>query len=227
MAATAPAFCGVNSNDAVVDRARSKNSAIAGDDMSDSIGSPSDAGGSASGASAYSRSAAILSGVLLVVTIRRLGHRSTSRATSGAADTTCSRLSRSRSALPSPISETMPSPSVRSSASLTSSAAARAAMKPSGVATAASGTNATRSRYSGASARPTSPNILVFPTPPGPVIVTTRRSLASPTIDWRSAARPTRDVTGWGMFPGRPANRSPLPSSVRSSGTTMPSAATA
>ena len=42
--------------------------------------------GSSSGASGYSRSAAILSGVLLVVTIRSAGQRSTSAATSGAAD---------------------------------------------------------------------------------------------------------------------------------------------
>ena len=95
-------------------------------------------GGSSSGASGYSRSAAIRSGVRLVVTIRSSGQRSTSRPTSGAAATTCSRLSRSRSAFLSPISATTPSPSVRSSASFTSSASARAGTKPAGSVTSAS-----------------------------------------------------------------------------------------
>ena len=61
-------------------------------------------------------------GVLLVATMRSSGQRSTNTATSGAADTICSRLSSSRSAFLSPIRATTPSPSVRPSASLTSSA---------------------------------------------------------------------------------------------------------
>ena len=163
-AATASSFSGVSSNEPLVDLARSTKSAIAG--------------GSSSGASAYSRSAAILSGVLLVVTIRSSGQRSIRPATSGAAATTCSRLSRSRSAFLSPISATMPSPSVRSSASFTSSASARAGRNCAGSVTSASATNATPSRNSGASSRPSSTTIRVFPTPPGPVIVTTRCSRA-------------------------------------------------
>ena len=58
--------------------------------------------------SGYSRSAEILSGVRLVVTIRSSAQRSTSRATSGAAATICSRLSSSSSAFRSPISAGYP-----------------------------------------------------------------------------------------------------------------------
>ena len=195
--------------------------------MSASAVTGPDVGGSASGASEYSRSAAIRNGVRLVVTIRSLGQRSTSRATSGAASTTCSRLSRSRSAFLSPMRETTPSPSVRSSASLTSSAAARAGRNASGSVTSASGTNATPSRNSAASARPTSTIMRVFPTPPGPVIVTTRWSRTRATSDSRSAARPMSGEIDSGRLLGRLANRSPFPSSARGSGTTMPSAETA
>src|SRR5439155_4697366 len=103
-AATAPALSGVSSNEPLVVLARSTNSAIAGYELSDSVDPGSEGGGSSSGASAYSRSAAILSRVLLVVTIRSPGQRSIRPATSEAADTTCSRLSRSRSAFLSAIS---------------------------------------------------------------------------------------------------------------------------
>ena len=69
-----------------------------------------------------------------------------------------------------------PSPSVRPSASFTSSASARAGRKSAGSVTSASATNATPSRNSGASSRPSSMTMRVLPTPPGPVIVTTRCS---------------------------------------------------
>ena len=198
-AATAPAFSGVSSNEPLVALARSTNSATAGYAMSDSVESVSDDGGSASGASGYSRSAAILSGVLLVVTIRSPGQRSISPATSDAADTTCSRLSRSRSAFLSPISAATPSPSVRPSASFTSSASATAGRKSAGSVTSASAMNATPSRNSGASSRPSSTTMRVFPTPPGPVIVTTRCSRTSSMSDARSAARPTSGAAGLGQ----------------------------
>jgi hypothetical protein len=107
------------------------------------------AGESSSGASAYSRSAEIRSGVLLVVTTRSPGQRSIRRAISGTADATiCSRLSRSRSALLSPISTAMPSSSVRPSASFTSSSSARVGTNCAGSVTSASATNATPSRNS-------------------------------------------------------------------------------
>ena len=172
-------------------------------------------------------SAAILSGVLLVVTTRSSGQRSTNRAMSGAADTTCSRLSRSRSAFLSAISAAMPSPSVRPSASFTSSVSATEARNCAASVTSASPTNATPSRNSGESMRPSSTRSRVFPTPPGPVIVTTRCSRANSTSEATSSARPINGETGSGRLLGRLANRSPLPSSASASGTTIPSAETA
>ena len=53
-----------------------------------------------------------------------------------------------------------------------------------------------------------------MPTPPGPVIVTTRCSRASSASAARSAARPSSGAAGSGRLPGRLANRSPLPSSA-------------
>ena len=100
------------------------------------------------------------------------------------------------------------------SASFTSSASARAGTNARDPSTSASATNATPSRNSGASSRPSSTTMRVFPTPPGPVIVTTRCSRASSTSDARSAARPTVASTGSGRLLGRLANRSPLPSSA-------------
>ncbi len=90
----------------------------------------------------------------------------------------------------------------------------------------ANGMNATPSGNSGASSPPSSTTMRVLPTPPGPVIVTTRCSRTSSTSDARSAARPSTGADGRGRLAGS-ANRSPLPVSAAGSGTTSPSASTA
>ena len=101
------------------------------------------AGPISSGASWYSCSAAIRSGVLLVATTRSSGQESTSRASStAAAATICSRLSRRRSALRLPRSVSIPSARVRPSASFTSSASASAGTKPAGSLTSAKAASA-------------------------------------------------------------------------------------
>ena len=84
-AMTAPAFWRQR-EDPFVSLARSTNKAMAGYSMSASAAASDPWMGRRAGASGYSRSAAIRSGVLLVVTTRSFGQFATSRATSGAAD---------------------------------------------------------------------------------------------------------------------------------------------
>ena len=84
-------------------------------------------------------------------------------------------------------------------------------LRPS--ATSANGTNATPSRNSGASRRPSSASVRVLPTPPGPVIVTTRFSRARPASVARSPSLAMSEVALAGRLLGSAARRSPFPSS--------------
>ena len=222
-----PALSAVTSNDLRADLARCTNSATAGDAATDSGETPSDSEGSASGPSENSCSAASLSGVRLVTTIRNVGQRSISVATSGATATICSKLSRSSRVGRSPIRETMPSRSVRSSASLTSSAVASAGRNAAGSETSASVMNARASGNSAARSRPSSISTRVFPTPPGPVIVTTRCVCTRSVRAASSSVRPMSGTAGVGRLLGRLARRSPFPSSALGSGSTKPVADTA
>ena len=100
--------------------------------------------------------------------------------------------------------------------------------QPRGSLTSASETKATPSRNSGASMRPSSASTVVFPTPPGPVIVTTRCCRARSTRDSKvvrspeRAARPPRASCSESRRTVLPCPRAPP-----ASGTTRPSPLTA
>ena len=87
--------------------------------------------------------------------------------------------------------------------------------------------NARASGNSAARSRPSSISTRVFPTPPGPVIVTTRCVRTRSVSAASSPVRPTSGTAGVGRRLGRLAKRSPFPSSALASGTTKPSADTA
>ena len=109
ISATAAALPSVRAKPGRTARARSTNSATAGEDSSSSSGTVAGSAGSASGGTGYSRSARSPSTVRLVAKITTRGQRASSSPRPGAAWTTCSRLSR--------ISSHAPSPNVSASAS--------------------------------------------------------------------------------------------------------------
>ena len=239
ISATAAALPLVSAKPGRTARARSVNSATAGQDSSSSSGMVVGSAGSGSGGTGYSRSARRPSTVRLVTSISSCGQRVSSSPRSGAAWTTCSRLSR--------ISSHAPSPNVAASASTgdpvpaRSAPAARpiAASTSPGSVTDSSGTNTVPAPNRSRSRSPTATASRVLPTPPGPVSVTSRtpgRS-TSPATSSMARSRPSSDVvlTGSGRGPRPPArgaaagppaaeNRS-LSSTARSSRTSRPSSA--
>ena len=148
-----------------------------------------------------------------------LGSGSTLRA---AAATICSKLSRSSRVGRWPIRETMPSRSVRSSASLTSSPAASVGRNAAGSETSASVMNARASGNSAPRSRPSSISARVFR-----LHRTDDRDhpLRSHEISegGELAGAPDERHRRSGRLLGRFADRSPFPSSALASGTTKPS----
>jgi len=242
ISATAAALPSVRANPGCTARARSTNSATAGEDASSASGTVAGPAGSASGGTGYSRSARSPSTVRLVAKITTRGQRASSSPRPGAAWITCSRLSR--------ISSHAPPPNVSASASTGEPARARSApaIRPMaagtslGSVTASSGTNTVPAPNQSRSRSPTATASRVLPTPPGPVSVTSRapgRS-TSPATSSIARSRPSSDVmlTGSGRGPRAPsgdgaaaaawpppaANRS-LSSTARSSRTSRPSSA--
>ena len=149
--------------------------------------------GSASAGTGYSTSPWMRNSSRLVTSSVRLGQRDRSVESSGAASTTCSMLSRSRSISRSPMCSARPSlaPTVSDIAWSTSA----------GSRTAASPTQKTPALYSGTSVAAASMASRVFPEPPGPVSVT---SLAPPwtlsSTAARSRCRPMKELAGRGRF---------------------------
>ena len=154
----------------------------------------------ASGPTAYSRSPRRRSGARLVTRTCSGGTDISRSLTSGAASSTCSKLSstssvarswqatRARLGKSATVMSENPKPSAIAEAARAASPAA------------ASGTKTTRAASSAAVARAISSARRVFPTPPGPMRVTRRR--ARPSSHWRticsSASRPRSGVNGTG-----------------------------
>ena len=126
----------------------------------------STASGSASGGTSYSTSPRTRRRSRLVTSKARLGQRSTSDASSGAASITCSRLSSKQQQLP--LADVLCEPVLsaeRLRDRLVTSAGSRSAARP---------TQKTPALYSGTRVDAASIARRVFPEPPGPVSVTRR-----------------------------------------------------
>ena len=153
---------------------------------------------------AHTRSAATPTGSRLVASNATVGHDAVTRpASSAAASSTCSQLSRiSSRRRPRRASTTLSSidrPSWRRTARVVATAWATA----SGSATGASSHNHTPSGNSPAAARAASVARRVLPTPPTPVNVTIGRAANSATRRANSSPWPTKLVTDATRFPTR------------------------
>ncbi len=208
ISATAAPFSAVSVNSGRTAIARSTNRRTASDAMRTST-SVAPAGGSDSGGTVNSCSPEIRSGARLdTMTVRRGAPRRRS-ATIGAADTTCSKLSRTSSACRSRRwSRTRSIGGWRGASRPIEAAIAEGTS--SGSVTGASGTNhapsGNRSTQSPASAS----ERRVLPVPPGPVRVSSRVFSSRPTAA-STSARPTKLVSCGGRLLG-------VASSVRSAG---------
>ena len=195
MRATSAALSAVTSNRGSAARARSRKSRTAGDSRMASTVACAGSGGTASGSTSNTCSPRTRSRARLVTRNVASG-RSVRRVTmSGAASSTCSKLSSTirsrRPALATPSC----SESGRSPASRTPSSRAIAGSTSSGSRTCSSGTNVTRSN-GGPAFRATSIARRLFPIPPGPTRVT-RRCASSPShvsSAVTSNSRPTASV---------------------------------
>ncbi len=132
--------------------------------------------GSASGETGNSCSAVMRNPARLVASTLRSGHEAMRVAISGAAAATCSRLSSTKRMSCSPRLTARCSQSGRSPSSRTPRARAMAASTRAGSRTGERSTKATPVANSGANVSATRRARRVFPTPPGPVSVTKRRS---------------------------------------------------
>ncbi len=152
--------------------------------------------GSVRGGTPSSCSARRCNGSRLVASTLRRGAPSSSSATSGAASSTCSRLSSTSSSSRPARCSASTTRSGRSPVSRRPSAAAMAGIKPAGSGTVARGTKKTPSAKSSTNSAATCSPRRVLPIPPGPVRVRRRtwgrqsRSRTAAT----SRSRPTRGV---------------------------------
>ena len=201
--------------------ARSRSSWTAGEDsISPGPASPS---GRASGSTAHSASPVMPSGSLLVARMRSRWHSPSTRCANTAADSiTCSQLSRISSASRSRIAAMS-----RSVGSAFGASPSRASRRPSALSVdcatspsapmAARSTSQAPSGRSPSSVRAVSVASLVFPEPPGPIRVVSRRVAMSSRTAATSASLPTKAVSSARRLVFRVSSR--RPSSPRSSAT--------
>ena len=160
-----------------------------------------------SGGTAYSCSPVTCSGSRLVTSTSRLGQEASSEATSPAASTTCSKLSKSKSMDLSAMCSARPFEEPTACDALSSTSA--------GSRSGARGTHQTPSGYP-SDARPAACAARrVFPVPPGPVSVSRRVPSSRATTSASSRSRPRNGVVGTGRFVRKSdlsAGNSPPPS---------------
>ena len=215
------ALVGVASISGRLTAARARNRATAGLRMSSS-GSASVSGGTGSGSTHTTRSRGTPIAIRLVARIVRPGVRARRSASAGAAERTCSTVSRTSRLGARPSASASDSMRVRPGSSGTPIAPAMAGTTSEASLTPSSGTNATRPSRRTSALRVTSTASRLLPTPPMPASVTNVRSrpMTSRRIAARSASRPisgasgdsatapgqhgsTRDVRGaWSRGPG-------------------------
>jgi hypothetical protein len=189
--------------------ARSTNSATADEAASSpngTVAGPAGAlSGTGSGGTGYSRSAASPSTVRLVARIVTPRQRASSSASSPAALTTCSRLSRISSHRSPPNHSASACSGDPAPPRLAPTARATASSTRPGSVTAASGTNTTPAANRSPSRSPTATASRVLPIPPGPVSVTSRAWPTAAAVCSRSLSRPMNEVTGNGRLVARSA----------------------
>ena len=199
ISATAAALSAVSVNPWRTAMARSRNRRTASEPAIASR-SVAAAGGTGSGGTANSCSPAIRSGARLDTIIRSFGAPRRISATTGAPATTCSKLSRTMSAVRSPKCSTTRWSGVRAGASSPTAVAIEDAIR-SGSVTAARGTNHTPPGLAAITSLATARDRRVLPVPPGPVSVSSRvRDRRATAAD--TSSRPTNDVSCWGRLLG-------------------------
>jgi hypothetical protein len=197
---TAQALSSVRAKSPRTARARSTNSATAGEACSSGTDMVVGSAGSGSGGTGYTCSARSPSTVRLVARMATPPQRASSSSRSPAASSTCSRLSRTSSQAPSPSCSTRASGGASVPARSTPTARAMPASTSAGWVTPASGTNTAPAAKSVANRPPAANARRVLPIPPGPVRVTSRTSgqATRPATSSMAPSRPTSEVVARG-----------------------------